>query len=65
MGRFTGQTEGAAAWNERQRDEAQRVNVELLEAFEASKLSLRAFAAQRGMTPQALSKRLAKARAAS
>lgn len=63
MTRFTEQTEGAQAWNERQREQALEANRELLARFEASGLSLRAFAAAEGMTPQALSKRLSKARA--
>ena len=62
MTRFTEQTEGAQAWNDRQREAALAANRELLARFEASGLSLRAFATREGMTPQALSKRLGKAR---
>ena len=64
MARFTEQTAGARAHNVAQQLEAAERDAELLLRFELSGQSARAFAATIGVSPQRLSVRLARARAA-
>lgn len=66
MTRFTEQTEGAKRHNAAQSEEARRRDLELLDLYEArqSDQSMRAFARELGISPQRLSVRLQRARAA-
>jgi predicted ArsR family transcriptional regulator len=64
MTRFTEQTEGAKQHNAAQSEEARRRDAELLALFESRDVSLRAFARELGVSPQRVSVRLQRARAA-
>lgn len=65
MTKWTAQTDGAKAHNSEQVDERRARDAERLAAFEASGLSVRAFALKLGMSPQRLSVVLRRARESS